>query len=97
VTTICFLRFPSSFPCYTSITAIITAAKHCTGTHHAEGLVNPKVRGQKKVTAFGYPRECRFRKHQIEKRFPEFTLPTLKKTVIFSSENVLKWAKMGKN
>jgi hypothetical protein len=24
-------------------------------THHAEGLVNPKVRAQKKVTDFGYP------------------------------------------
>jgi hypothetical protein len=25
-------------------------------SHHAEGLVNPKVRAQKKVTDFGYPR-----------------------------------------
>jgi hypothetical protein len=25
--------------------------------HHAEGLVNPKVRAQKKVTHFRYPRE----------------------------------------
>jgi hypothetical protein len=25
------------------------------GTDHAEGLVNPKVRAQKKVTDFGYP------------------------------------------
>jgi hypothetical protein len=24
--------------------------------HHAEGLVNPKVRAQKKVTLCGYPR-----------------------------------------
>jgi hypothetical protein len=35
-------------------------------SHHAEGLVNPKVRAIKKVTEFGYPRACRFRKHQIE-------------------------------
>jgi hypothetical protein len=27
-----------------------------TATHHAEGLVYPKVRAQKKVTDFGYPR-----------------------------------------
>jgi hypothetical protein len=33
--------------------------------HHAEGLVNPKVRAQKKVTDFGYPRACGIRKHQI--------------------------------
>jgi hypothetical protein len=26
-------------------------------THHAEGLVNPKVRAKKKVTDIGYPRE----------------------------------------
>jgi hypothetical protein len=34
-------------------------------SHHAEGLVNPKVHAQKKVTDFGFPRACRFRKHQI--------------------------------
>jgi hypothetical protein len=27
-----------------------------SSSHHAEGLVNPKVRAQKKVTDFGYPR-----------------------------------------
>jgi hypothetical protein len=48
--------------------------------HHAEGLVNPKVRAQKKVTDFGYPRGCRFRKHQILNRSPELALPTFKKT-----------------
>jgi hypothetical protein len=48
--------------------------------HHAEGLVNPKVRGQKKVTDFGYPRACRFRKYQIENRSPELTRPTFFKT-----------------
>jgi E3 ubiquitin-protein ligase MARCH6 len=41
-------------------------------THHAEGLVNPKVRVQKKVTDFGLPRACRFRKHQIKNRSPTF-------------------------
>jgi hypothetical protein len=37
--------------------------------HHAEGLVNPKVLAQKKVTDFGYPRACRFRKYQIKKGY----------------------------
>jgi hypothetical protein len=51
------------------------------GSHHAEALVNPKVRElKKKVTDFGYPRACRFRKHQIENRFPKLTLPTYFKT-----------------
>jgi hypothetical protein len=48
--------------------------------HHAEGLVNPKVCAQKKVTDFGYPRACRFRKNQIENRFPELAQPTFFKT-----------------
>jgi hypothetical protein len=46
------------------------------GAHHAEGFVNPKVRALKKVTDFGYPRACRFRKHQILNRSPEVPLPT---------------------
>jgi hypothetical protein len=32
------------------------------------------------VTDFGYPRACRFRKHQILNRSPELALPTFKKT-----------------
>jgi hypothetical protein len=39
--------------------------------HHAEGLVNPKVRAKKTVTDFRYPRACRFRKHQILSRSPD--------------------------
>jgi hypothetical protein len=35
---------------------IVSKNNNDHGTHHAEGLVNPKVRGQKKVTDFGYPR-----------------------------------------
>jgi hypothetical protein len=50
------------------------------GPHHAEGLVNPKVLAQKKVTDFGYPRACRFRKYQIENKFPSLALPTFFKT-----------------
>jgi hypothetical protein len=46
------------------------------GAHHAEGLVNPKVRAQTKVTDLGYPRACRFRKYQIVNRSPELTGPT---------------------
>jgi hypothetical protein len=42
-------------------------------THHA-------VRGQKKVTDFGDPRACRFRKHQMKNRFPEIRLATFFKT-----------------
>jgi hypothetical protein len=45
-------------------------------SHHAEGLVNPKVHAQKKVTDFGFPRACRFRKHQILNRSPELPLQT---------------------
>jgi hypothetical protein len=47
-------------------------------SHHAEGLVNPKVRGQK--TDLGYPRASRFRKYQIENRLWEIPLPTFFKT-----------------
>jgi hypothetical protein len=46
--------------------------------HHAEGLVDPKVLA--KVTDFGYPRACRFRKHQIENRSPFLNLITFFKT-----------------
>jgi hypothetical protein len=45
-------------------------------SHHAEGLDNPECVNKKKVTDFGYPRAYRFRKHQIENRFTELTLPT---------------------
>jgi hypothetical protein len=55
--------------------------------HHAEGLVNPIVRAQKKVTDFVYHRACRFRKHQIENMFPELTLPTFFKTFIKCGKN----------
>jgi hypothetical protein len=53
----------SYFPCH---------CFHFASPHHAEGLVNPKVLPNKKVTDFGYPKACRFRKHQI----PELALPT---------------------
>jgi hypothetical protein len=49
-------------------------------SHHAEGLVNPKVRALKKVTDFGYHSACRFRKHQILNRSPELPLLTFLKT-----------------
>jgi hypothetical protein len=45
-------------------------------TTHAEGLVNPKVRAKKGYDLDTYPRACRFRKRQIENRFPELRLPT---------------------
>jgi hypothetical protein len=61
--------------------------------HHAEGIVNPKVRAQEKVTDFGYPRACRFRKHQILNRSPELPLPTLKKRDFY----FINVAKIGKN
>jgi hypothetical protein len=35
-------------------------------------LLTQKCVHKKKVTHFGYPRACRFRKHQIENRFLEF-------------------------
>jgi hypothetical protein len=45
-------------------------------------LVNPKLKCVQKilVSDFGYPRACRFRKHQIENRFPALALPTFFKT-----------------
>jgi hypothetical protein len=46
------------------------------------------------VTDFGYPRACRFRKHQILNRSPELALPTFNKTRDFYFINV---AKIGKN
>jgi hypothetical protein len=51
------------------------------------GHVNPKVLALlKKVTDFGYPRACRFRKHQIENKLWLLPLP-----------NFFKMAKIGKN
>jgi hypothetical protein len=35
------------------------------------------------VTDFGYPRACRFRKHQILNRSPELPLPNVAKMEIF--------------
>jgi hypothetical protein len=52
---------------------------------------------QKKVTDFGYPRAYRFRKHQIENRFPELALPTFFKTWFLVHKMVLKLAKISKN
>jgi hypothetical protein len=46
------------------------------------------------VTDFGYPRACRFRKHQILNRSPELPLPTFLKKRDFYFINV---AKIGKN
>jgi hypothetical protein len=43
-------------------------------------LLTQKCVDKKKVTDFGYPRACRFRKHEIENRFPELALPTFFKT-----------------
>jgi hypothetical protein len=45
------------------------------------------------VTDFGYPRACRFKKHQIENRFPELALPTFLKTWFFVHKMWLKMAK----
>jgi hypothetical protein len=43
-------------------------------------LLTQKCSHNKELTDFGYPRACRFRKHQIENRFPDLTLPTFFKT-----------------
>jgi hypothetical protein len=56
--------------------------------HHAEGLVNPKVRAKFFGYWFWIPQSMRFRKHQILNRSPELPLPT------FYFINV---AKIGKN
>jgi hypothetical protein len=50
-------------------------------THHAEGLVDPKVLAKKKpVTGFRYPRACKFRKYQKINRSWSLPLPTFFKT-----------------
>jgi hypothetical protein len=67
---------------YNLLTLVISATSIAvSNTHHAEGLVNPKVRDKKKVTDFGYPRACRFRKCQIENRSPKLARPTFFKTI----------------
>jgi hypothetical protein len=47
-------------------------------SHHAEGLVNPKVLAKNPGSDFRYPRACRFRKHQIYNMLPELCLPNKK-------------------
>jgi hypothetical protein len=49
-------------------------------SHHAEGLVDPKVLAKKTVTDFGYPRACRFRKDKKINRSSSLPLPTFFKT-----------------
>jgi hypothetical protein len=61
-------------PSRVSYTGLFIEYTGCS--HHAEGLVNPKVLAEKKVTDFGYPRACRFTKHQIENRSSELRLLT---------------------
>jgi hypothetical protein len=43
-------------------------------------LLTQKCVNKKKVTDFGYTRECTFRKYQIENRLWELPLPTFFKT-----------------
>jgi hypothetical protein len=61
-------------PSYSS--GVESGTKYDKGTHHAEGHVDPKVLSLLK----GYPRACRFRKHQIENRLWLLPLPTFFKT-----------------
>jgi hypothetical protein len=56
-----------------------------TGTHHAEGLVNPKVHG------------LRIRKYQFENRSWELPLPTFFKTRFLLHKLLLKLEKVTKN
>jgi hypothetical protein len=44
--------------------------------HHAEGVFDPNPMIKQMVTIFGYPRACRFRKHQFENRSWLLPLPT---------------------
>jgi hypothetical protein len=63
-------------------------AAECSGTHSLWHQMKQKIvisslpnsARAKKVTDFGYSRVCRFRKHQIENRFPELALPAFFKT-----------------
>jgi hypothetical protein len=45
-------------------------------SHHAEGVFDPNPMNKQMVTIFGYPRACRFRKHQFENRSWLLPLPT---------------------
>jgi hypothetical protein len=64
-------------------------------SHHAEGLVNPKVHAQKKGYSFWIPpRAYKFRKKQIENRFPELALSTFLKTCFLVHKMWLKLAKI---
>jgi hypothetical protein len=56
-------------------------------------LLTQRCVHKKKVTDFGYPKACRFRKHQILNRSPELALPTFKKRDFY----FINVAKIGKN
>jgi hypothetical protein len=46
----------------------VNKTENASSPHHAEGLVDPNLMYKKTVTAFEYPRACRFRKYQFENR-----------------------------
>jgi hypothetical protein len=60
-------------------------------------LLTQKSMNKKTVTAFGYPRACRFRKYEILNRSSELQLPTFFKTWFYFIKYGWNWQKMTKN
>jgi hypothetical protein len=58
------------------------------------GTCWPKSAYKKSLLIFGYPRACRFRKHQIENRLPVLALPTFFKMWFLIYKMWLKLAKI---
>jgi hypothetical protein len=63
-------------------------------SHHAEGVFDPNPMNSQMVTIFGYPRACRFRKHQFENRSWLLPLPIFFKTWFLLHK---MWLKLAKN
>jgi hypothetical protein len=61
---------------YLLVFVLVAAA----ASHHAEGVFDPNPMNKQMVTIFGYPRACRFRKHQFENRSWLLPLPSFFKT-----------------
>jgi hypothetical protein len=70
--------FPHTF--YSSMSCLVYSSSHIM----QRDLLTQKCVHKKKVTDFGYPRACRFRKYQIENRSPELTRLTFSKRDFYS-------------
>jgi hypothetical protein len=64
--------------------------------HHAEGVFDSNPMNKQMVTIFGYPRACRFQKHQFEIRSWLLPLPTFFKTWFKFIKYSQNWPKLVK-